>query len=64
MRPAEAIPKRRVLTLQTLTVKTAEAEVFEKADLNRESADTTNALTTVETPTQNGQLPLRRKGTR
>src|ERR1700758_825004 len=58
------MPHGKAKTLETIGARLRIAEVVEKADLNRESANTTNASTAVETPTQNGQLPLRRKGTR
>jgi DeoR/GlpR family transcriptional regulator of sugar metabolism len=58
------LPRSKAKALETIGARLRIAEVVEKADLNRESANTTNASTAVETPTQNGQLPLRRKGTR
>jgi len=58
------LPRSKAKALEAIGARLRIAEVVEKADLNRESAGTTNASTAVETPTQNGQLPLRRKGTR
>jgi DeoR/GlpR family transcriptional regulator of sugar metabolism len=58
------LPRSKAKALEAIGARLRIAEVVEKADLNRESASTTNASTAVETPTRNGQLPLRRKGTR
>jgi len=58
------LSRNKAKALEAIGARLRIAEVVEKADLNRESAGTTNASTAVQTPTQNGQLPLRRKGTR
>ena len=58
------LPRSKAKALEVIGARLRIVEVVGKADLNRESAGTTNASTAVETPTQNGQLPLRRKGTR
>jgi len=58
------LPRNKAKTLEAIGARLRIAEVVGKADLNRESAGTTNASTAVETSTRNGQLPLRRKGTR
>ena len=58
------LPRSKAKALEAIGARLRIAEVVEQAALNRESADTTNALTPVDTPTQNGQLPLRRNGTR
>jgi len=58
------LPRSKAKALEAIGARLRIAEVIEKADLNRESTDTTNASTAVETPTENGQLPLRRKRTR
>ena len=58
------LPPSKAKALEANGARLRIAQAVEKADLNRESAGTTNASTAVETPTQNGQLPLRRKGKR
>jgi DeoR family transcriptional regulator of aga operon/DeoR family fructose operon transcriptional repressor len=56
------LSRNKAKTLEAIGARLRIAEVIEKTD--RESAGTTNASTAVQTPTENGQLPLRRKGTR
>ena len=54
------LPRSKRNALEAIGARLRIAEVVEKANLNRESADTTDA-STAERPTKNGQLPLRRK---
>jgi DeoR/GlpR family transcriptional regulator of sugar metabolism len=56
------LPRSKANALEAIGARLRIAEVVEKADLNHESAGTANASMAVETPTRNGQLPLRRKG--
>jgi DeoR/GlpR family transcriptional regulator of sugar metabolism len=56
------LPRSKAKALEAVGARLRIAEMVEKADLNHESAGTANASTAVETPTRNGQLPLRRKG--
>jgi DeoR/GlpR family transcriptional regulator of sugar metabolism len=58
------LPRSKAKALEAVGARLRIAEMVEKADLNRESAGTANASPAVETPTRNGQLPLRRKGRR
>src|SRR6516162_8635609 len=58
------LSRNKAKTLEAIGARLRIAEVVEKTDLNRQSEETTGPSTAVQTPTQNGQLPLRRKGTR
>ena len=58
------LSRNKAKTLEAIGARLRIAEMIEKTDFNRESAGTTNASTAVQTPTENGQLPLRRKGMR
>jgi DeoR/GlpR family transcriptional regulator of sugar metabolism len=54
------LPRSKAKALEAIGARLRIAEVVKKADLNRPSADTTNA-STAEAATRNGPLPLRRK---
>jgi hypothetical protein len=53
------LPRSKAKALEAIGARLWIAEVVKKVDLNRPSADTTNA-STAESPTRNGQLPLHR----
>jgi DeoR/GlpR family transcriptional regulator of sugar metabolism len=54
------LPRSKAKALEAVGARLRIAEVVEKADLNPESAGTTNT-STAEAPARNGQLPLRKK---
>lgn len=53
------LPRSKAKALEAIGARLWIAEVVKKVDLNRPSADITNA-STAESPTRNGQLPLHR----
>jgi DeoR family transcriptional regulator of aga operon/DeoR family fructose operon transcriptional repressor len=59
------LPRNKAKALEAIGARLRIAEVLEKTDLNRESAETTGTAMAVETPPkQNGDLPLRKRGRR
>ena len=58
----DGLARSKAKALASIGARLRIAEVVEKADSTRESAGATKSSPAVETPTRNGQLPLRRKG--
>jgi DeoR family transcriptional regulator of aga operon/DeoR family fructose operon transcriptional repressor len=55
------LPRSKAKTLETAGARLQIAEVVERMDLNREPAGATDASSAIETPSRDGQLPLRTK---